>query len=92
MVDKDWRAVRDEIVRQMTNCGIPVITVADGDYRDNGELYLRHRHEGTDLDVRYTEKTLPYVYQLWGRTVHLETVLDHEPAVFSYDGEKIVRK
>lgn len=92
IVDKDWRAVRDEIVRQMTNCGIPVISVADGDFRGNGELFLRHHHEGTDLDVRYTEKTLPYVYQLWGRTVHLETILDDEPTMFSYDGEKIVRK
>lgn len=92
IVDKNWRTVRDEIVRQMTNCGIPVITVADGDYRGNGELYLRHRHEGTDLDVRYTEKTLPYVHRLWGRPVHLETVINAEPTVFSYAGEQVVRK
>lgn len=92
IVDKDWRVIRDEIVRQMTNCGIPVITIADGDYRQNGELYLRHRHEGVDLDVRYAEKTLPHVYGLWGRPVHLETMLDGEPTVFSFAGEKVVRK
>lgn len=92
IVDKDWRSVRDELVRQMTNCGIPVITVADGDHRGNGELYLRHRHEGADLDVRYTEKTLPYVYRLWGRAVHLETVLDGRPTVFSCSGDQVVRQ
>jgi spore cortex formation protein SpoVR/YcgB (stage V sporulation) len=25
------------------------------------------------LDVKYLERTLPYVHQLWGLTVHLET-------------------
>lgn len=92
IVDKDWRAVRDQLVRQMTNCGIPVITVADGDYRRNGELYLRHRHEGVDLDLRYTERTLPYVWRLWGRPVHLETMMDEKRTVFSYAGEQVVRR
>lgn len=92
VVDKDWRAVRDELVRQLVNGGVPVITVADGDYRGNGELFLRHRHEGVDLDVRHTEKTLPYVYRLWGRPVHLETVLDGKPTVFSCDGDEVSRR
>lgn len=91
IVEKDWRAVRDEMVRQMTNGGVPVISIADGDYRGNGELFLRHRHEGVDLDVRYTERTLPYVYRLWGRPVHLETVLDGETTVFSCSGDEVVR-
>ncbi len=92
IVDKDWRAVRDEMVRQMTNGGVPVISVADGDYRGNGELFLHDRHEGVDLDVRYTERTLPYVYRLWGRPVHLETVLDGETTVFSCTGDEVVRR
>jgi len=92
VVDKDWRAVRDELVRQRINGGVPVITVADGDYRGSGELFLRHRHEGVDLDVRYTEKTLPYVYRLWGKPVHLETVLDGKTTVFSCDGDDVVRR
>lgn len=92
VVDKDWRAVRDELVRQMVNGGVPVVTVADGDYQRRGELFLRHRHEGIDLDVRYTERTLPYVYRLWGRPVHLETVLDGKPTLFSCTEDGVERK
>ena len=70
----------------MTNFGFPYIVVTDGDYRRNRELYLTHRHEGTDLDVRYARKVLEYVYQLWGRPVHLATLVDESETVFHYDG------
>jgi len=86
VVDKDWRRVRDQLVQQMTNCGIPVITVADGDYRGRGELYLLHRYEGVPLDRVYAERTLPYVFRLWGRPVHLETVLKGQRVQFTCQG------
>ena len=91
VTDKDWRRVREELVQQMTNCGIPVITVADADWRGAGQLYLRHRYEGVELDRTYAEKTLPYVYRLWGRPVHLETVMDGRPTVFTCDGSRETR-
>lgn len=90
ITDKNWEAVRDELVRQLTNCGIPVIVVRDGDYRKNGELLLRHRFEGVELDVRYMEQTLPYVHRLWGRPVHLETVYDGAWTTFSCAGGSVV--
>ena len=40
----------------------------------------------------YLEKTLPYLYQIWGRRVHIETVIDSKGVVFSYNGEKISKK
>jgi stage V sporulation protein R len=72
----------------MTNFGFPYIVVEDGDFRRNRELYLSHRHDGKDLDINYAQKTLQYVYSLWGRPVHLETILDEKKTIFSYDGEK----
>ena len=36
----------------------------------------------------YAEKTLEYVYTLWGRPVNLETQLEDQPTVFTYDGGK----
>jgi stage V sporulation protein R len=88
IVEKDWEKVRDTLVASMTNFGHPYIVVEDGDYNRNRELYLRHCHEGRDLDMNYAERTLRYVYQLWGRTVHLETVLDGKVVVLSFDGER----
>ena len=51
------------------------IVVENGDYLRNGELYLIHGFEGTELDSHYLENVLPYIYQLWGRIVHIETML-----------------
>jgi len=86
--ETDWRAVRDTLVRSMDNFGQPVITVDDGDFRQNRELYLRHHFDGDELDIRYAEKTLQYLYNLWNRAVHLETVIDDRRVRLSYDGRR----
>jgi len=75
------------MVENMTNFGVPIIRVEDGDYQRRGELYLKHAHDGKDIDVDYTEKTLRAVYRLWGRPVHLETMVDGEATRLSFDGE-----
>ncbi len=53
---------------------------------------MRHCYEGINLDIYYLEKTLPCVYQLWGRTVHLETVLDERKILFTFNGERIIKR
>ncbi|MCL6611774.1 MAG: SpoVR family protein [Peptococcaceae bacterium] len=92
ITDKNWEEVRDNIVAGMTNCGHPYIVVEDGDFNRRGELYIKHQYEGAELDVFYLERTLPHVYKLWGRPVHLETVLDNKRVVFSHNGEKGSKK
>ncbi|RXT14911.1 SpoVR family protein [Ammoniphilus sp. CFH 90114] len=84
----EWEKVRDTLVDSRMNGGFPYITVVHADR----ELYLRHHYEGVELDIRYLEKTLPYVYHLWGRSVHIETKLEERNVLFSYDGEKVHRK
>lgn len=90
--DKEYRHVQDRLIAQRVNGGFPYIVVYDGDYVRNGELYLVHKYEETELDVPYLENVLPYVHQLWGRIVHLETYVDHKQVVFSYDGKKVHRR
>jgi stage V sporulation protein R len=92
IIEKDWEKVRDQLVASMTNFGQPYIVVEDGDYRRNGELYLKHCFEGAELDIPYAEKTLAYVHRLWGRPVHLETIADDKLLVFSFDGAEHSRK
>ena len=91
IVEKNWEKVRDGLVDEMTNFGNPLIVVEHADYRRSRELYLRHRHEGRDLDPLYAEKTLAYVQRIWGRPVHLETVLNGDHVLFSHDGTKAAR-
>jgi stage V sporulation protein R len=88
ITEKRWERVRDQLVANMTNFGFPYIVVADGDYNRNRELYLQHKYEGAELDEKYARKTLEHLRKLWGRTVHLETVIDDELVVMSFDGEE----
>ncbi|MCL5256566.1 MAG: SpoVR family protein [Chloroflexi bacterium] len=89
IVEKNWEKVRDTIVKSMTNYGFPVIVVEDGDYRGNRELYLKHLFEEEELDMRWAERTMPCVQRLWGRPVHLETIIDEELVILSCDGDKV---
>jgi stage V sporulation protein R len=88
ITDKSWQRVRDQLVGNMTNFGFPFLQVEDGDYDGNRELYLKHYYEGTELDLRYARKALEHVFTLWGRTVHLETVVDGESTVMHFNGEE----
>ncbi len=88
IAEKNWEKVRDGIVASMNNFGSPYLVVENGDYRGNRELYIAHVFEGQEMDMNYAEKTLQYVYLLWGRPVHLETLYDGKKILISYDGER----
>lgn len=92
VTQKQWELVRDQLALSRVNGGFPYLTVQDGDYLRSGELYIKHLYEGLELDVKYIEKTLPYVYTLWGKNAHIETALDDRTVVFSYDGKKVHRR
>jgi stage V sporulation protein R len=47
---------------------------------------MRHYFEGQELDQRYAEMTLHQVERLWGRTVHIETIVDDQTVIWSSDG------
>ncbi|MGM0837837.1 MAG: SpoVR family protein [Bacillota bacterium] len=92
IVDKAWEQVRDQLVNMRVNGGFPYITVNDGDYLRTGELYLKHWFEGIELDLKYLEKVLPYIHQIWGRPVHMESVIETKNVLFTYDGKSVHRK
>ncbi|MED3444401.1 stage V sporulation protein SpoVR [Bacillus thuringiensis] len=92
VIDKEWENVRDQLVNMRTNGGFPYLVVEDGDYLKNGELYIKHSYEGIELDLKYLEKVLPYLHQLWGRTVHMESIVESKGVVFAYDGKMVHRK
>ncbi|MFD1039841.1 SpoVR family protein [Virgibacillus byunsanensis] len=92
ITDKDYENVRDQLISMRVNGGFPYITVENGDYLRNGELYLVHGYEGIELDLKYLENVLPYIYQLWGRTVHMETYVEDKQVVYAYNGKKVHRR
>ncbi|AHF06747.1 SpoVR family protein [Desulfitobacterium metallireducens] len=92
VTDTDWEKVRDNLVQQLVNGGHPKIVVTDGDYEGKRILYLRHAHEGMDLDIVYLEKTLLLVQKLWGRIAVLETVIDGKKVLFECQNGSVSRK
>ncbi len=71
----------------LTNFGRPFVLIEDGNYRNRGELYLRHRHEAIDLRIDYAKDTLKHIQTIWGRPVHLQTVVSNRPILLTYDGK-----
>jgi stage V sporulation protein R len=92
VVERDWEKIRDMIVGSMTNFGVPYVQVEDGDHKKARELYLRHVYEGREIDIAYAERVLRYLHAIWGRPVHLQTVLDDQPCVLSFDGLENTRR
>jgi stage V sporulation protein R len=62
-----------------------VIKVEDADFGHNRVLYLKHYHDGRDLQLEYAEKTLAFVHRLWGRETVIETTLQGKRSLLCFN-------
>jgi stage V sporulation protein R len=83
---REFPKVKQQLLQSLTNRGRPIIAVVDGNYRNRGELFLKHDFSGVELQLDAARDTLTNLERLWGRPVHIETVLDGHSTVLSYDG------
>ncbi len=86
IVDRDYHKVKERLLFQLTNHGDPFVYVVESNYQNRGELYLMHRHEGIDLRIDYAKDVLTQMAKIWARPVHIETVTEGRPRIFSFDG------
>ncbi len=87
IASRDWRQVKDRLLRSLANGGQPIIEVLDANFRNRGEMVLGHRHDGQDLDLAQAKETLRHLFRLWNRPVHIETLVEGRRRRLSYDGE-----
>ncbi len=90
--EENWQQVKQTLINTVGMANIPVIKIMDADYGQNRMLYLKHEHDGRDLDLEYAERTLAYLHQLWGRRVHLESSGEDKPMLMVYDENGFSRK
>ncbi len=90
--EENWQAIKDTLLQNVGTGTIPVIKVEDADYNNNRSLFLKHYHDGRDLQIEYAEKTLQYLRQLWGRDVVLETVVNDKKSLLCYSEDKLAIK
>lgn len=76
IMSREFKKVKDQLLKMLTNRGQPVIVVEDGNFENRSELLLRHIHEGADLDAGQARDTLRNTAKLWTRPVSLLTKVD----------------
>jgi len=91
--DKDsWRDVKETLLKNVGMGSIPVIKIEDADYSHARTLYLKHYHDGRDLQLEYAERALSYIHQLWGYEVVLETAVNGKKALLAYSDKGFATK
>ncbi|MEX1042823.1 MAG: SpoVR family protein [Pirellulaceae bacterium] len=83
---REFPKVKQQLLFSLTNMGRPEIFVKDGNYKNRGELYLEHRFGGAEIKIDYARDTLENLHKLWKRPVHIETVLEQQRTILSWDG------
>lgn len=87
IVNRNFKDIKAQLLNSITNFGQPYITIQDANYNNRGELYLKHRHEGTDLRLDYARDTLRNMHTIWSRPIHLETVVEERRKILMFDGK-----
>jgi stage V sporulation protein R len=85
---REFEKIKQRLLFGLTNFGKPWIFVVDGNYRNRGELLLRHQHNGVELRLDHAADTLANLQFIWSRPVHLQTLVDGKPTMLSFDGSE----
>jgi stage V sporulation protein R len=83
---REFQKIKQRLLFGLTNYGKPFIYVVDANYRNRGELLLRHEYNGIGLKLDQASDTLANIQHLWSRPVHLQTVVDDKPTLLTFDG------
>jgi len=89
VADRDWQAIKSELLASMAGGGAPQIELVDRDYEGREELLLVHRFDGRELQLDQAGETLKQVAQLWKRPCHLETQADGQTVRLTSDGVEV---
>lgn len=79
--------VKEMIINSFAHSGVPRIDVLQGNYNDNGSLYLMHRFAGAPLERGYAIETMKHIHRLWGRPILLETKQGNKDIVLKVEKE-----
>jgi stage V sporulation protein R len=92
IMSREFKKVKDQLLRMLTNRGQPAIYVEDGNFENRSELLLRHAHESTDLDMAQARDTLRNLYKVWTRPVSILTKLEGKGKILRCEGDNITEK
>ena len=88
IMTREFKAIKEKLLHQLTNFGQPIIEVVDGNYENRAEILLAHKHDGTDLKMDYARDTLKNVASMWKRPANLVTLSDGKGLLMRFDGKE----
>ena len=77
--------IRKIIVGSFAHSGVPQVEVLNGNSNNKGELVLNHKWQDVDLNSKDAVETLKHIYNLWGRAVYIETMLNGKNYAYMVD-------
>ena len=89
---REFDLIKQRLLFSLTNFGKPWIYVVNGNFRNRGELHLKHDYNGIELKLNHARDVLVNVHSMWARPVHLESVVDGKPTMLSFDGSEHTQK
>ena len=92
IADRDFKKIKEKMLFGLSNMGQPFIYIVDGNYLNKGELLLLHKHQGVDLDHKYTRETMRNIAAIWRRPVNIETEVDGQKKLVSYNNGEFTEK
>ncbi len=92
IISRAFDDIKRKLLTALTNFGQPIIEVEDANYGNRGELMLRHRFEEAELNLQKAEATMRNLYSIWGRSIHLWTMIDGKETLCGFEGEKLAIK
>lgn len=82
---KETKEIIAALARDRSNYGVPQVVVRRID--ESGTLRLEHvKDEKINLDIKYAENVIRYVYKVWGRPVELIRKDKDKTWTMTYDG------
>jgi stage V sporulation protein R len=85
---REFKAVKEKLLFQLTNAGNPFIYVEDANYENKGELLLFHQHQGMDLRADYAREVLKSLVRIWKRPVSVTSLSEGKPVILRFDGRE----
>ncbi|OFZ12249.1 MAG: SpoVR family protein [Bdellovibrionales bacterium RBG_16_40_8] len=86
--NRDFTVIKKKFLFQITNMGMPIISVVDHNHNGRGELLLTHLFEGVEMQPDYMKATMENLFALGKKPIHLATVMDGEGRIYSWNGQE----
>jgi stage V sporulation protein R len=89
---REFMAVKQQLLNMLATRGSPRVLVTDANAYNRGELMLNHPHEGMDIQLQWAAQVMKNLSMIWGRPVHLNTIIDGKPVRLTHDGSEFTQK